>query len=97
MNVEVRSARGRKKFYLAHSYRRAGKPQKLRVFLGYDLSSKDLRNRLKAARILLKSRADALEQIRDPYTVSLSSYETAELRGLAADAKIRMVHLSEEG
>jgi len=97
MNVEVRSARGRKKYYLAHSYRRAGKPQKLRVFLGYDLSSKELGNRLKAARLVLKSRADALKRIRDPYTVSLSSHETVELRGLASDAKIRMIHLSEEG
>ena len=97
MNVEVRSVRGRKKYYLAHSYRRAGRPEKVRVFLGYDLSTGELRKRLKTARVRLKNRADALKQIRDPYTVSLDSYETAELRGLASDTKVRMIHLSEEG
>lgn len=96
MNVEVRLVRGRKKYYLAHSYRRAGKPEKVRVFLGYNLSSEELRRRLKTASVRLKNQADALKQIRDPYTVSLSSYETVELRGLASDAKIRMIHLSEE-
>ena len=45
MNVEVRSVRGRKKYYLAHSYRRAGRPEKVRVFLGYDLSSEELPSR----------------------------------------------------
>jgi Fic family protein len=96
MNIEVRSVGGKKKYYLAHSYRRAGKPEKVRVFLGYDLSSVELRRRLKAARIHLESQVVALKQIRDPYTVSLSSYERSELRGLAADVRIRMAHLSEE-
>ncbi len=50
MHIEVRSAKGRKKYYLAHSYRRAGKPEKARVFLGYDLSSVELRKRLEVAR-----------------------------------------------
>jgi Fic family protein len=97
MNIEVRAEGGRKKFYLAHSYRRAGKPQKLRVFLGYDLSSAELQSKAKVARVGLKRQADALKQIRDPYAVSLSRYETVELRGIASDAKIRMMHLSEEG
>lgn len=97
VNIEVRLARGRKKYYLTHSYRRAGKPEKVRTFLGYDLSSEELERRLKTARIRLKNQADALRRIRDPYTVSLSGYETVELEGLAFDAKIRMIHLSEEG
>ena len=97
MNVEVRLVRGRKKYYLAHSYRRAGRPEKVRVFLGYDLSRGELRKRLTTARVRLKNRADALKQIRDPYTDGLDSYETAELRGLASDSKVRMIHLSEEG
>ncbi|TLY12946.1 MAG: Fic family protein [Thaumarchaeota archaeon] len=97
MNVEVRLVRGRKKYYLAHSYRRAGRPEKVRVFLGYDLSRGELRKRLTTSRVRLKNRADALKQIRDPYTDGLDSYETAELRGLASDSKVRMIHLSEEG
>ncbi len=95
MNVEVRSVRGRRKYYLAHSYRRTGKPRKVRVFLGYDLSSGEVERRLKTARLRLKNQVEALKQIRDPYTVSLSSYETQELRGLASDARIGMSHLSE--
>lgn len=66
------------------------------MFLGYDLSSEELRKRLKAARVRLKDRVEALKRIRDPYTVILSGYETVELRGLASDARIRMLHLSEE-
>jgi fido (protein-threonine AMPylation protein) len=96
MNVEVRLVGERRKYYLAHSYRRAGKPLKARVFLGYDLSNRELERRLKAARLRLKNQVDALKQIRDPYTVSLSSYETQELRGLASGARIGLSHLSED-
>ncbi len=39
---------------------------------------------------------ETLKEIRDPYPVSLSGYETAELRGLASDARIRMLHLNEQ-
>lgn len=95
MNIEVRLVGVRRKYYLAYSYRRAGKPRKVRVFLGYDLSSGELERRLKAARPRLKHRVEALKQIRDPYTVGMSGYESQELRGLASDARIGMSHLSE--
>ncbi|MFH1200222.1 MAG: hypothetical protein V1708_04085 [Candidatus Micrarchaeota archaeon] len=50
MHLEVRTNGGKKKYYLAHSYRRQGKVAKLRVYLGAGLSPDEVAT--------MKARAD---------------------------------------
>ncbi|MBI5636166.1 Fic family protein [Candidatus Micrarchaeota archaeon] len=95
MHVETRKSRNLKKYYLAHAYRKNGRVLKARVYLGADLSKKELAQKMEGAQAELKRRIDSLQEIRDPYLAALSPLELNELRTLEAKGKIRVMHLSE--
>jgi len=96
MHLEIREGKGIKKYYLAHSIRKAGKVRKLRVYLGSNLSESELQRCIEDARKKLSARVDASRQISDPFETVLSVEELEELRNLEAKAHIKIAHLSEE-
>jgi Fic family protein len=96
MHLEVREVRRLKKYYLAHSFRRAGKVRKLRVYLGADLTPSELKALRKAAEPTLAERARESRLIRDPFETVLSKDELKELEDLEAKARIKVIHLSED-
>lgn len=96
MHVEIRAAKGRKKYYLAHSYRKEGKIRKVRVYLGEGLSEEALAKKRKEAEEKLSERLQSAIIIRDPYRSVLAPAEAEELRTLEAKGKIKLLHLSED-
>jgi Fic family protein len=96
MHLEIREGEGIKKYYLAHSIRKAGKVRKLRIYLGSNLSENELQRRMEDAKKKLSARIDASRQISDPFETVLSAGELEELRTLEAKVHIKIAHLSEE-
>jgi len=96
MHIELRELKWVTHYYLAHSYRRLGKILKVRVYLGRNLSKKELIEKRKAAENRLNERISALKGIADPYHTVLSNKEIAELKKLKPFGKIKLSHLSEE-
>ncbi len=95
MNVEIRTVNGKKKYYLAHSYRVGAKVKKIRVYLGTDLSKKELTIAKKKAEGVLARRLPASKEPRDPYLTVLTAQELEGLKSLTSDKEIRVIHLSE--
>ena len=96
MNIEVRERRGIKYYYLAHSYRKFGKVRKIRVYLGRNLTKKDLDIKVSEAQGKLRESLAKIKKIRDPYKVALSESELAELEKLTSAGRIKLTHLSED-
>ncbi|MBU1197616.1 Fic family protein [Candidatus Micrarchaeota archaeon] len=96
MHIEIRTIGRKKKFYLAHSYRRQGKVVKLRVYLGSGLSSDELAARKVRAEERLSFRISAIGSIRDPFQTALSASELRELETLETRGEIAVRYLSEE-
>jgi Fic family protein len=95
MHLEVRERNGLKKYYLAHSFRVGDNVRKVRVYLGADLSPKDLKLKRKRAETELKERLKERRTIRDPFITALSPFDLKELETLEAHGKLRVLHLSE--
>ncbi len=95
MHVEVRGEDDKKKYYLAHSFRRGKKVRKIRFYLGLNLSKKEVENKRKHAEKVLKERIEQYETIRDPFHTALSPKELEELKTLEAKGSIRVLHLNE--
>jgi Fic family protein len=95
VHLEVREKSGLKKYYLAHSFRDNGRIRKVRVFLGSDLSAKELEVRRKNAEPELKQRLAEAKAIRDPFFTILSTFELKELATLEAHGELCVRHLSE--
>lgn len=95
MHIEIREASGGKKYYLAHSFRIAGKVRKVRVYLGADLSSEELSLKRKQAEVKLKVKLNEKQAICDPYVTAISSSDLKELETLEARGELRVFHLSE--
>ena len=96
MHLEIREGRGIKKYYLAHSIRKAVGVRKLRIYLGSNLGEDELQRRMEDARKKLSARVDASRQISDPFETVLSLGELEELKNLEARAHIKIAHLSDE-
>ncbi|OIO22050.1 hypothetical protein AUJ17_00830 [Candidatus Micrarchaeota archaeon CG1_02_47_40] len=96
MHVEMRKEGKRRKYYLAHSYRKAGKIRKIRVYLGAELSSAEIERHKKEAEKKLMFRISSARLIRDPFETVLSKKELEELKTLEANAHLKITHLSEE-
>lgn len=96
MHIEVRKERGKKKYYMAHSYRKEGKIKKIRVYLGEGLSDEEIEGKRKEAEAKIRERLLSAKFIRDPYSTVLSPSEIKELRSLEAKGKIKLLHLSED-
>lgn len=95
MNIEIRLLAGRKKYYLAHSYRSGNKVKKIRVYLGLDLSKKELEKSKMKAEAILARRIPASKELPDPYLTALTKQELKELESLTSDKEIKVFHLSE--
>ena len=95
MHLEVRERNGLKKYYLAHSFRVGDNVRKVRVYLGADLSPKDLKLKRKRAETELKERLKERRTIRDPFITALSPFDLKELETLEERRELRVLHLSE--
>lgn len=95
MHVEVRKKGKTVKYYLAHAYRRGAKSEKLRVYLGKNLSAGQLGGLRQKAEATLTERIRAQASIGDPFETVLSPRELKELQTLEALGEIRALHLSE--
>ena len=96
MHVEVRVVNGRRKYYLAASFRLGQKVAKVRVFLGTDLTKDEVESRSRGARRELENRVRAAKSIGDPYRTILSRDETSKVELLTTRVKVRLAHLSED-
>lgn len=96
MHIEIRKEKDRKKYYLAHSYRKEGKIRKIRAYLGEDLSEEQIASRRKEAEMKIRERLRSAKFIHDPYRTVLSPSEIEELESLEAKGEIRLLHLSED-
>lgn len=95
MHIEIRKERDRRKYYLAHSYRKDGKSRKIRVYLGEDLSKKQIAEKRKEAEGRIQGKIESVGFIHDPYRTVLSASEINELNSLEVKGGIKLIHLSE--
>lgn len=95
MHLETRLVNGKRKYYLAHSYRADGKVMKARVFLGTDLSGEEVKRRAEEARSRLEEKVRAARRISDPYRATLSPRELREITLLTTKVEVKLAHLSE--
>lgn len=96
MHIEIREQGKRKKYYLAHSFRKGKKVRKIRFYLGADLSKKELAEKKKHDEKIIKERIREQEIIHDPLRHILSKGEIQEIKALKVPADIKVSHLSEE-
>lgn len=97
VHLEVREADGKRRHYLAASYRKGGSVRKVRVFLGTDLSPRELGVRRDRARARLSARLLALQQLPDPYLAELSEAELERLAPLSkVEGLLRVTHFSDD-
>lgn len=96
MHIETRLVNGKKKYYLAHSYRANSRVLKARVFLGTDLSKEEIEKSAEKAREKLTEKVRSAKRIGDPYRTVLSSQEIREITLLTTKVRIKLAHLSEE-
>lgn len=96
MSIEIRDINGKKKYYLTYTYRSGIHVKKVRVYLGTNLSSEELRWAVESGEIKLQGRIHNLKEIKDPYLTLLSKNELAELKKLDSKVAIKLQHLSEE-
>ena len=95
MHIERRLVNGKKRYYIAHSYRADSKVLKVRVFLGTDLSNKEVERRAEKARGKLEEKVQAARRIADPYRTVLSPRELQEITLLTTKVRVKIAHLSE--
>jgi Fic family protein len=96
MHIEVRAQGKRKKYYLAHSFRKDDRVKKIRFYLGANLSKKELEMKRGKAEKILKERMEKYKVIHDPFYVALSPLELEELKTLEAREEIKIFHLNEK-
>ncbi len=97
MYIEEREVGKRTKYYLVHSYRdRDSKVKKLRVFLGSNLSDRELKKERKRGERILKERIKALDRINDPFYHKLTEEERKDIEALEDKIDFDITHLSED-
>ena len=96
MNIEIRKHGKKKKYYLAHSFRYGNKVNKIRRYLGADLSDKQIKILRKAAEGILKHQVEDYKAISDPLKHELTEKELNFLKELEANDNINIKHLSND-
>jgi Fic family protein len=96
VHIETREAKGKRKYYLATSYRAGAKVSKVRVFLGTDLGKDEVKRLAEKAKDKLERKVRSAKSIGDPYRTVLSSKEMREITLLTTKVKVRLAHLSED-
>lgn len=95
MYLEKRTAGGKTKYFLAHSYREGAKVHKFRKYLGQDIKPELLAERKKLAEKLILEEIHRYKMIADPLQFELSGEEIARIRELEAKIPLKIAHLSE--
>ena len=75
MYLEQRKTKHGAKYYLAHSFREAGKVHKIRVYLGVNLKKKILKERQERAKELLLQQLNSFKIIRSPIQYKFTKRE----------------------
>jgi len=96
MHIEKRKVRGKIQYYLSHSYRKAGRVKKARVYLGAGLSPDEVGKKAADAERRLLFRVEAGSAASDPLSARLSPAELSELSALAGRVPVKVAHLSED-
>lgn len=87
---------GKKKYYLAASFRLGPRVEKVRVFLGTNIGRDEIEKRSRDARAELENKIRAAKSIGDPYRTVLSADEMKEVAMLTTRVRIRLAHFSED-
>lgn len=95
VHIETRLVNGKRKYYLAHSYRADSRVLKARVFLGTDLGEEEVAKRAEKAEARLQEKVQSAKRISDPYRTVLSPRELKEITLLTAKVRVKLTHLSE--
>jgi Fic family protein len=96
MFIEIRKTKGKKKYYLVHSYRSGNRISKIRVYLGVDLNKGEIKSKEASAKERMKNMVEDIGNIGDPYKTVLSEAELESIKNLDPIRKIKLQHLSEE-
>lgn len=96
MYIEVQVVNGRKKYYLAASYRLGPRIAKARVFLGTDLRIDDIERRSRDAQRDLENKVKSAKSIGDPYRTVLSPEEMEEIVLFTTKVRMKLAHFSED-
>jgi len=95
MYLEARKTKHGIKHYLAHSFREGGKVNKIRVYLGSNLTKKILLQRQKKAKELLEQQVNSFKIIRSPINYKFTKRELELVKSLKSKSKFKIFHLSE--
>ena len=96
MYLEKRKVKGKRKYYLSHSFREGGKVHKIRHLLGVDLSEEVLKDRKEKAEKLILEEISQHKIISDPLVNPLSDEELEFIRKLESKENLKVFHLSEK-
>ena len=96
MYIEKRKFKGKIKYYLAHSFREGDKINKIRKLIGIDLTKEVLEERKVKLEKLLLEEIEKYRVIRDPIQTELTKEEIEFVERLEKEAKLRVIHLSEQ-
>ena len=96
MYLEKRKTKNGVKYYLAHSFREAGKVHKIRVYLGVNLKKKVLEERQERAKDLLKQQVMSFKIIRNPIDYAFTKRDKELIKSLKTKSRFKVFHLSEE-
>ncbi len=96
MHIETRRAKGKRKYYIAASYRSGARVAKVRVFLGTDLGKEELEGLAEKAKARLEGRLRSAKAIGDPYRTVLSSRELREITLLTTKVRVKLAHFGED-
>lgn len=96
MYLETRKNKHSTKYYLSHSFREGEKVQKIRVYLGSNISNDVLNQRQTKARELLTQQLNSFKIIRSPLQYKFSKREEEIVNKLKRHARLKVMHLSEK-
>ena len=94
MHLEKREKNGKKKYFLAHSYREGKQVHKFRKYLGIDLKKEKLEERKKIAEKLILEEIHKYKILQDPIHMELSKEEVKQIKKLEKEIPIKIQHLS---
>src|SRR3989344_4385663 len=96
MYLEQRKTKQGMKWYLAHSFREGGKVQKIRVYLGSNITKKVVVQRQERAKELLLQQLNSFKIIRNPLTYAFTPRDQKIIQSLKTKTNFKIFHLSEE-
>ena len=96
MHIEVQERRGKRFYYLAHSFRDKGRVRRVRKYLGVNLSEGEIKERKVSAERTIVEQIESYRRIGDPLHTVLSPMEKASIEALIGKYEVHIGHLSEE-